>query len=343
FFTQTRGAMAALGIAVFLLWEARRRGLARGELFKNELCLAGGYLVTLAALFAYFVARAGFAAVFDSTVVFLLKYSTTFPHNNWSTYLTDWPGFRPWYRMGNLAMWLFINLFQPVVYVVGIWKWRRESRQNPQGPWDRWLLIYLVGLALLLGTVRAPNTLRLTADSLPALILLGWLVKSPGRLYQAARWALWAGVLPFALLTPVSAQLYSTRQLDLPTGRVAFYDPAWIEPFQWLLDRTRPGDYCLSLPYFNFYLRLHDPAGVPFLTTTDFTRPEHVAKTVDQLERHPARFVIWWPDEGPDPGSPHAAVPPGDHLGPLRLYVGEHYSQVRTFVNGQASVWERHP
>lgn len=342
FFTQTRGAMAALGIAAFLVWEARKTRLRGRDLVKNEVWLGAGFCLTLAALLSYFAAQAGLGRLVDCTVVFLLKYSTTFPHNNWSAYLQEWPGFHQWYRLANPLMWLFMHLFQPVVYLLGIWVYRRESARNPQAGWDRWMLIYLFGLALLLGTVRAPNSLRLAADSLPALILAVWLVDSAGRARQAARWILWASVVPFALLTPASAQSYSARSLDLPTGRLAFYDTAWIEPFEWLRERSQPGDYCLSLPYFNFYLELRDPSGVPFLTSTDFTRPEHVAMAVEQLGQHKARFVIWWPDEGPDPGSPDA-TPRGDHLGSLRVYVREHYSQVRTFVDGQASVWERHP
>lgn len=339
FFTQTRGAMAVLGLAVYLVWEARKKKLSWGGLLKNEIYLFAGFLLTTCALFAYFIDRAGLSRVVDCTVSFLLKYSTAYWWNTWAVYLVGRPTYHPWYRLVTLAAWAFMNVFQPVVYVLCLRRYRRESgepAEHPRIPWDRWMLLYIVGLFLLLGSVRAPNSLRLAADSFPALILLVWLMDSPGWFSRAVRTIFWSAALSLALLTSLTRQvLYTPRYLDLPTGRTAFFDPDWIAHYEWFLARTRPGDYFFGSTSFNFYLRLRNPVEVPFLTSSDFTRPEQVRSTIGGLERHQVRFVLWWADlDLPDPSSPQ-----GDHLGPIRAYLREHYRVTESFPDGE--VWER--
>jgi hypothetical protein len=343
FFTQTRGALALAGLAVFLVWEAREKGLSKDSLLRSELSLLSGFLGAMAVLFAYFVYQAGLERVLDCTLGFLFKYSTSFPHNNWAAYLRDWPAYHPWYRLANLGGWLFINLFPPVVYILCLWQYRGRRGGRLAVPWDRWMLLYLVGVFLLLGSVRAPNTMRITADSVTALVLLAWLLDSPGWLARTARQLLWVATVACMILTPIGPQRYPVEYLELPAGRTAFYDRDWVEPFQWLLGQTRPGEHCLAVPLFNFYLHLRDPSGVPFLTPTEFTRPEQVSRVIDELDRHQARLVVWFSGEGSFPDDPNVRSPEGDHLGPLRAYVREHYRMVKTFFQGEAEAWERQP
>ncbi len=344
FFTQTRGAVAVLGLSVFLLWEARNRKSSTRTLLRSELVLLSGFLVTTAALYAYFIDRAGLARVIDCVIVFLFKYSTAYYLNNWRGYLAYCPAYLPWYRLPNLAAWSFMIVFQPVVYLLCLRQYLRKSAQSAgcsQTPWDRWMLLYLVGLFLFLGNARAPNLQRLTADSFPALILLVWLMQSTGWFSRAARRAIWGAALSFLLLTPLSSQfLYSPYYLDLPTGRAAFFDLGRVDRFEWLLYRTRPGDYFFAGHPYKFYLCLRDVTGVPFLTTTDFTRPEQVGHMIEALERHQVRFVQWGPDL--DPAVPGATPANGDHLGPLRKYLSERYRVVHTFSDG-VRVLERKP
>ena len=342
FFTQTRGAMAVLGLSVFLLWEARNRKSSTRTLLQGELILLSGFLVTAAALYAYFIDLAGLARVVDCTVVFLLKYSTAIRMNNWRGYLAYCPVYRPWYRLPNLAAWSFMMVFQPVVYLLCLRQYLRKSAESagcPQTPWDRWMLLYLVGLFLLFGTARAPNLQRLTADSFPALILLVWLMESAGRFSRAIRRAIWGAALASALLTPLSSQfLYSPHYVDLPAGRTALFDLDRADMLEWLLHRTRPGDYFLGISALNFYLRLRDISGVPFLTTTDFTRPEQVRRIIEALERHQVQFVEWDTDLHST-----SAGPGGDHLGPLRDYLREHYRVAKTSRHQEVWFWARQP
>jgi hypothetical protein len=86
-----------------------------------------------------------------------------------------------------------------------------------------------------------------------------------------------------------------------------------------------------------FMLNVRNPAEVPFLTTSDYTRPEQVLNVLNGLQAHRVRFVMWWPElDLPD----DAAHPEGDHLGPLRAYLSRHYRVVKTFTDG-TQVWER--
>jgi len=85
-----------------------------------------------------------------------------------------------------------------------------------------------------------------------------------------------------------------------------------------------------------FPMGLRNPAKVPYVTTTDYTRPEEVLDVVDSLEKHRVRFVLWPLDLEVRAGNPSA----GDHLGPLRTYLRAHYHVVRTFSDFD-QLWER--
>lgn len=339
FFTQTRGTLALVGFAMFLLWETRKKGLGSRAVFKNEALLVSGFLIALGVLMAYFIRQAGLARVLDSTVIFLLRYSTAYGWNTWAAYLKERPTLHPWYRLGPFGVWLFMNLCQPVVYALCLWRYLRERRRSTaaaQTDWNRWMLVYLVGLSTLAGALRAPSALRLAADSLPVLILLVWLVGTPGRLEGIARRTLWLAAGALFIATPLARQLvYSPVYLDLPTGRTAFFDPDRAAHFEWFLERVHPGEYFFGSTSFNFYLLLPDPAQVPFVTTTDFTRPEQVQDLVESLERRRVPWVLGWNElefDGPGSG-------PGDHLGPLRACLRERYHVVKIFVDGK--VWQR--
>ena len=108
-----------------------------------------------------------------------------------------------------------------------------------------------------------------------------------------------------------------------------------------MFERTHPSEYFLEgdWPSLYFLLGLRDPASVPFLSNTDYTRPEQVADVVESLERHRVRFVLWSLRlDLHDPRDPAG----GDHLGPLRAYLRAHYHVAKSFANGEW-IWERNP
>jgi hypothetical protein len=86
-----------------------------------------------------------------------------------------------------------------------------------------------------------------------------------------------------------------------------------------------------------FALKLRNPGRIAFITSSDYTRPEEVSDLLQGLERHQVRFVSWYGDLDNVPTAPR-----GDHLGPLRRYLREHYRVAETFSNGD-EIWERKP
>ena len=212
----------------------------------------------------------------------------------------------------------------------------REAKVHPEEPWERLMLISLTGLFWFASVVYSAGISRLYPVSLPALILVVWFLKSPFKTEKVLLKALWTTTLILAFMRPLITQTAWNANLDLPTGRTAFAgSPQLYEKSRWVAERTQPGDYFFDDPQICFALRLRDPSRVPFLRPTDYTRPEEVEDAIRALEQHRVRFVGWYAgleDEITDPA--------GDHLGPLRAYLREHYHVAVSFSNSD-QIWER--
>jgi hypothetical protein len=135
-------------------------------------------------------------------------------------------------------------------------------------------------------------------------------------------------------------QVRSKMFLDLPTGRTAFLDPAFYDECRWLLDRKSSQDTLFGNHLLSFALRMNGVGRVPFVTATDYTRPEEVQDGIAALEKFRVRFVSWY--AGIDISKDAARHPEGDHLGPMRVYLHRHYRLAQTFSNGD-QIWERNP
>jgi hypothetical protein len=122
------------------------------------------------------------------------------------------------------------------------------------------------------------------------------------------------------------------------TGRIAFLSRREYEAGQWVQQHTKPNDWFLEadFPRHYFPLQLRNPSPVASFTETDYTRPEQVRATIENLERSRVRYVLWptWLD-------PVDTARGDDHLGPLRAYLRSHYRMTPTFPDGDEEVWER--
>ena len=339
FFTQARGLAAILGLAVFLLWEHWQEKQS-GTFLKRELYLLLSFLATQIATNAYFIFKVGLGAFWDCTVTFGLRhYSAHSEANSLKAYMLGLPLVPPWRHLPTLGVWLFIHGLLPLVYLLFFFRYRREVQARPEEPWDRLMLLSIVGLFLFLGVAPAPNWFRLCSISLPELILLVWLVNSMRSFRALLLGCLWivAGIL--AVTEPWPARIHWHGYLDLPTGRTAFPTQDSYDKYKWVLQRTRPSEFFFdgaSLPRMYFPLGLRNPAKVPFFTTTDYTRPEQVEDALGALERHKVRFVVW----ALELDMPPLDRPEGDHLGPLRAYLRARYHVVKVFPDFD-QVWER--
>jgi len=195
-----------------------------------------------------------------------------------------------------------------------------------------------MGLAFFVSIASAPNWLRVASSALPGLILLAWFLDAPGKLNRMARWTLWGVSIGTGIVTPMITQWSAQRPLQTPTGQVAVVDTDRYEKYQWLLPRASPHQYVLDAGNGNAYflLKLLDPAPVPFLTLSAYTRPEQVSALLSTLGQQKVEYIVW-PVE--------LDLPPlgnrgSDPLGPLRAYMRKNYFVVRTFSDG-AQVWQR--
>jgi len=336
-FTQTRGCFALCGFAVFLLWEGRRGKKPWRSLLVEQACLVLGFLVTLIAANLYFVWKAGLSRFVQCTLVYLVKFGPAWrTWNSWRALYVDllWSGQRV------IPGWLVAQCVVPAVYLCCLVRQVLASRTGVKKTHDIPLFIAFVGFWLYLSVTLAPTRHRILPGAVPAMILLCWLVRSPGKLDRVLRGMLWVGVLLAALGRVTSHQTRPRFILQALTGPVAFDQQADFQEFEWVRLHTRPSQYFFNCyhAWFNFLFDLRDSSETFYLTNTDFTRPEQVANQIRRLDQHQVHYIVWCP-ERLDVHLPWND-PSGDHLDPLRAYLHAKYRLAKIFSNGDY-VWER--
>jgi len=338
-FTQLRGPVALLGLLVFLFWEFRDKRQSTAVLLQRLACVSGAFLLVVLGFNAYFAWKAGLARFWWCTVTFVLKYYPAWPLNTWRMLLLSFPRLHQGsHELPHVARYLFNIGIAPLVYVVFFCCYPWIRRSCPRELSDRLMLLGLIGASLFMGIAPAVGELRAVCIYLPALILMVWLFRSWGKAGRRILYALWVTALLLAVVEPASRQTHWRAQLDLPTGRMAILDPLTYDMHRWMLERTKPSEQFFEeeVPRLYFTLDLRNPTPVPFLTNTEYTRPEQVRDVTQALAAHQVRLVMV---------SPFLNLPPygqdwGDHLAPLRAYLDTHYQRVKTFPNGE-QIWER--
>jgi hypothetical protein len=325
--------LGALGFSVFLLWEWRHNGESWSLLLKREGGLLGSFVAIVFAFNFYFLWKVGARRFLYYTVIFVAKYYSADRFNTWRVYLQERPSIHSWPNWADLAAWPFIHILIPWVYVVFVLYYLSTARSRPNLPWERLMLVNITGLSLFLTVASAPAYNRLYTVSLPGIILLVWFTNSSVWAGKLLSPILWTAVIVLGVAKPIVTQTRWKAVLDLPSGRTAFFQPAAYEKTKWLAERTHPSEYFFGDPLLCFELWLRNPTRVPFLRPTDYTRPEEARNVVESLESHQVRFVSWY-RELDDPGGE------GNHLGPLNLYLRDHYHVAETFANGD-KIWER--
>jgi hypothetical protein len=322
FFTQPRGLGVVAGLALFLWWAHRKKPQGGGSLLRSEGILAGVFITVTAALNLYFVWAVGWRSFLWSIVVFGVKY---YPAEAGLNSLRAYMAYVPMVahvRHVPEPSWLFIHALLPLVYLLFFARCWREFKQRPDQPWDRLMLVNLMGSFLFLGVAPAPVYWRLCVVSPPGVVILAWFLGSHGTLPGLARKVLWlsAGValVGFALYQQTRWRGY----LNGPIGRGAFFERGDYQKYAWLLSHTRPSEAffdCSGQAYF-FFGRT-SPAAVSFLTSTDYTRPKQVLDVIRSLEENRVPVVLWYTDLDPGMGE----MGRGGHLEPLRDYLRAHY------------------
>ncbi|MFZ0964139.1 MAG: glycosyltransferase family 39 protein [Terriglobia bacterium] len=346
-FTQSRGAMAAVGLALFLLWEGRREKQPLQTLLQKEAWLLAGFLTAVLPVIGWYVWRAGAARCYYCMVTYPLKY---FPRdamrNSWRVILCQWPSVPPWRNLPRLLEALFPFALIPWIYLLCFFRYWRESWERSYEHSAGIMLVAVVGLFAFLAVAPSPTPHRVYWGSAPALILLAWFLDSRSKLCRALCKLLWAGTILAALLG-VSARQFSRKGvIEMPQGPLAILPPGTYQEFLYLHEHTKPLQktcqvYAPDKPPIYFFLDLRDPTDVSYMTRTGYTPPEQVKEAIAALEKDQIRYVVWntlWL------GDPKPVVDTAsDNLGPLRQYVQTHYQVVKSYGDLWDIVWERRP
>jgi hypothetical protein len=191
YFTQTRGLVAVTGLAVFLWWEHRRKLQGRRSLLRSEALLAGVFSAVTVGLNLYFVWAVGLKRFLWCTVTFVVKYYPAESLNNLQVYMPIVFARPHWYEVPGLLPYVFIHALLPLVYLLFFARCWRESQKRPEQPWDRLMLVSLMGFFIFVGVAPAPVYWRLCTVALPGLIIIVWFLSSQGKLQSLARQMLW--------------------------------------------------------------------------------------------------------------------------------------------------------
>jgi hypothetical protein len=324
-FTQTAGCAALFAFTIFLCWERSKSKTAVRPLLGNLAILMSSFLLVVGTVCAYLVWQASVARFVYCTLIFNLRYYGGL--GTWGGYMIGLPSFWHWRQVPGLMGFVMVHSVLPLAYVFFFLRYRRCSPQIPEAQWNRLMMLALVGLALLLSVAGAPTWARLFYASLPAVILFVWFLTFPGTLRRLTGNALMILAAGLALVLPIAKQMHHPEFLALPAGRAAFLNQIAFDRYAWLASHTRSGDYFFGGFYADFYfpMALRNPAPVPFVTATEYTRPEEVQETIAGLEKHRVNAVFWataldLPDD-----------PQRDHLAPLRAYLRANYHVAKDF------------
>lgn len=341
-FTQTRGFVAYVGLAVYLLWEAWSHRQGWRSALQRQAVLLGSALAAFLLINGYFIWKAGPERYLWCVVVFVLKY---YPKeadwNTFDSFFTFLPhlAFTPSSLRGVLD-WLFWFVLNPLAYVVFFIAYLRNGRRLTPQQWARPMLVAVVGLFIFLCVAPSPNPNRMSVSVLPALILLVWFVPAAPR---PRRWIISACVALVVIIglndavrhRPSRAGLFQT-----PGGSVMLTEPNTFAEYTWLRQHTRPGDYFYEADFSDmyFYLGLRNPTMLPRAVNNGYTTAAQVTRSIDQLEQFKPRYIFWGIG---DPLSVPSWENPADaHLQPMLDYVGKHYRRVQRYSNGD-EFWER--
>ncbi len=262
-------------------------------------------------------------------VVFPVRYLSSGEVNSVKTYLQQ----IPLHDVLGIVPAVFVYASVPYVYFVGAYRLWRDWDGLDAELRRRLVLLISVGMALFLAVASAPRLHRLCMVSPTAFLILVWLMRG----WRVGLKYLAAVALVFAVGLGVSRQVQRHEVLELPIGRVVFLDAGEAREYGWLKERTRPGDLFFNESTVGFYLGLVSPGVSDFVNTVDYTRPEDVARVIEDLKARPPRFLVLEPGLQSE-GAEH------DHSGPFVEFVKERYRLAERFAVGRGArmeeVWE---
>lgn len=330
FFTQTR-VLSLLALGAFVAWENHARRRPWRDALPCQVSLLLGFAGAFLFLNTYYLRHAGLRRMFANQVVALGRSAFTFKY-----YLLGFPSLPPWHLAPRAVGFILVYLLLPAVYIFSLIRLARKKGQDYSREDERILLLSLVGGALFLEVLPAPNWVRLFPIAMPAIILGMHSLADSGNIRLLARRTLWAATAIAGLLSAVSAQARPHGTLALPAGKVVVYDTALSSKLSELAAKTRPGDFFFQAAWLDLYFPLQLRNGSYFEALSTSSTPAQVNNVIDALERHRVKYVLW---------SARLNVPSADSTGkdvlqPVRIYLKENYRVVERFAPAD-DLWER--
>lgn len=336
-FTQSTGAAATIGFLVYLIWRSSRDAVRLRIPWRDCLLLLGMTAAVFLAINGPLILAAGVNRWIASVIVFPVRYFGSVSNNRFGG---SWIEFVAKTSPVKWIVFPFMYATVLLVYIAFFWVMCRNRTDRTQQwdnqPWDKLLLIAIVGVAMFISIAPAPSIKRISAVSPPAMVLFAWLFS---RGTKGVFWAAGAlGVLSFliALTAAFRAQTHRYRYIDLPAGRAALPDKGIYDLYAWMALHTRPGQWYFGMPPFYLPLELRDPAPVEAPTPGEYGRPEQIAAAIRGVEAKRVPLMVLRPILY----VPHLSGAKADHLQPFEDYLFTHYRHTKTFSTGD-EVWVR--
>lgn len=327
-FTSTRGAAAAVGVVVFLLWSDGARTALR-----PTLALLAAFCAPVAATLGYLAMRVNADMLWYALIVFPLHYYGKGAANSFSVYFDEWHGMFPLHAGSVLlgVLWIALNLMTPLLLVVWTMRLLRTTGKDDALRRKGMLLLVCAGMSTLVVVASAPSAPRLNCAAAFAYVLGAALVQEASR-PRTARVLLAVLLVTYSLESAVTLAR-PVYVVHGPRGAVGFLDRENYEAVGWLSRQMREGDGYFGWPMVNWTLGAPNPSAIEWVEPNGYTRPEQVQALIGALEREKTRFV----DPVEDAAEPRDA---DDSLEPLRAYLKTHYHVGHTYSDG-GTVLER--
>jgi hypothetical protein len=333
FFTQTHGATAVLAFSAFLMWKATRGGDSWRSFLRSQFFLLFGFAIAWLALSGYFIATIGWKSLWYHQVTFVYRYMVHRPEGRF----LGLPEVPTWHRLPLVGQYFFIYLLPVMIYPLLLRRCWLAPSDHPFHKSRKVVLLSLVGFSLFIEVTFSLNVLRIYAVSMPAIILLVWLIAKTDGVQRYAVAVVWVGVACMALQLTWAKQHHRYVIARFPAG-VAAAGPEAYEKLSWVMGHTEPGQFFFQTiaPSIYLPLALRSPVYVETIWPDQQSRPEYVERTIQQLEAKKVRYLLWSPGlDYPEPDHPS-----DDHLGPLRLYLHNQYHPAHAFSD-QDQILER--
>ena len=328
FITQTRGPVAALGIAAWMTLEQLRTEESWSSYLRRQGLLFASLILTWMVLSGYYIATLGLRQLWHFQVTYVRENMAGW-HEGWNSLSIEFPdGWSRLARLQYLVQWLFAYTVLPAVYAICLWRCWREAPANSA---VRLCLLTIVGTAMFVEVAVTPSWFRFYCVSLPGVILFVWLTARLGTFSVYATRLLWVGVIGLAAYHTWSMRVHDSTIEELPAGKIATA-PLAAEKLAWLAARTKPGQFMLQADWPDMYLPLGLRNPIFLDVLAGGADPGYAALSLRQLESKRVQYIVLSP----------RLESPASYLPMFHKFLVDRYRLIWRFSD-QDEVWERRP